>query len=100
MVYNIMTCQGGSWTGATGFAGGCSMSWMVAAILVFVVLISKKQIGENLGVTYNIITAFVGAFLPWLIVTSIFGNFKIALVVGLIGSFAGGFIGGALWDLE
>jgi len=89
-----MSCQG--WT-ESGFMGPCSVSWLVLAILVFVVLISRKQIGENLGYTYNLIGGFVGVIVPFLIIITIFGTYKWAFLAGLVGSFIGGLFGGSIF---
>lgn len=86
-MYNIMTC--GGWE-ETGFMGPCSMSWMAICFLVFVVLISRKQIGENLGVGYNIFAGFGGAIFPILIIVSIWGTAKWGLLAGIIGSLLAG----------
>jgi len=84
---NIMSCQGFS---NPGFMGDCSLAWLAIAVLVFLVLIEKKQLGENAGTGYNIFAGFGGALLPALIIISFFGSAKWALIGGVIGSLLGG----------
>lgn len=89
MVYNMLTCGGFD----LGIMGGCSLSWLIFGLLIFVVLISRKQLGENLGFPYNLISGFVGSLVPYILIITFSGSVKWGLVVGIIGSLAGGFIG-------
>ena len=84
---NLMSCKGFS---NPGFMGDCSLSWLAIAFLVFLVLIEKKQLGENFGTGYNIFGGFGGALLPAIIIITLFGSAKWALIGGVIGSLLGG----------
>lgn len=89
-MYNIMTCGGFT----TEVLGGCSIAWFSLGIIIFIVLILRKQLNDNFGIDYNLIGGFVGAIVPFLIVVSISGSAKWSLVVGLIGAVIGGVVGG------
>ena len=98
-----MTCGGFD----TSFFGGCSMAWLIFGLLLFLVLILRKQITDTLGMDYNQWGGLVCALLPYIIVVSITGNYKWGLGIGLIGALVGGFgaaamfggsEGGSEWD--
>jgi len=96
MAFNIMSCSGFD----TGFLGGCSKAWIGMVILFFVIAIARKWGGEEVGVDFNFFIALAGGFIPYLVLITIFGSFKIALVAGLVigllcGYGAGQFIGGS-----
>lgn len=87
-MYNIMNCSGFD----TGVMGSCSLAWLVFGLLLFIVLISNRQL-DNFGLEYNMIGGFAGAIIPYLIIITLFGSFKWGLFIGLIGSLAGGIFG-------
>jgi len=92
MICNIMT--------GTGFdkslAGPWSMAWFAVTALFFVVLISRKWLGEEFGLPYNLWGGFVGAFLPYLLIITLSCSIKFSLLGGLLGSFIGAYLF-ALW---
>jgi len=89
-MYNIMTCSGFT----TEVLGGCSIAWFSIGIIIFAVLILRKQLNDNIGIDYNLIGGFVGSIVPFLIIVSISGSAKWSLIVGLIGAVIGGVVGG------
>lgn len=92
---NLMSCQGFN---SPGFMGDCSLAWLGIAILVFIVLIERKQIGENMGTGYNTLAGFIGALLPTIILISIGLANKWAILVGVLGSLLGGIGVGQYYD--
>lgn len=91
---NIMTGAGFD----LGFMGGLSMAWVGMVILFFLVIFSRKWLGEEMGVGFNTIAAFVGGYLPYLIVISITCSYKWALGAGIVGFVIGGFLLGQFMD--
>lgn len=89
MGYNMMTCSGFS----TAIMGGCSISWLILAVLVILAMIANRQIND-LGQEWNQWGGYIGAVVPYVVVISITGNVKIGAVVGLIGMLLGGFLAG------
>jgi hypothetical protein len=87
-VCNLMTGGGMSME----FGGTFSFAWLGMVILFFVVVFSRKWIGEEAGVAFNTVFAFIGAYLPYLIVVSFFCSPKFALLAGLIGYAVGGIL--------
>jgi len=83
-----MTCNNFS----AGVLGGCSLAWLAFGLLLFVVLISNRQM-DNLGLEYNMAFGFVGMILPYLIIITFSGSIKYSLLFGLIGSAVGGILG-------
>lgn len=86
-MFNPMTCGGFD----KSFMGGCSMAWVGFAILVFAGLIARRQLAEELGLDFNVIGAFIGSLVTYLVVISIFGSWQWSLGAGAIGLFIGGF---------
>ena len=87
MVYNLMTCGGFD----SGFMGGCSMAWLGMVVIFFIIALLRKWGGEEIGMDFNFMWALLLSFLPYIIVITLFGSFKAALVVGIIGGIAGGY---------
>jgi len=98
MAYNMMTCQGGDWTMTV--LGGCSQAWLVLVLVVFLVLILKRQCADGIlaGTAYNFFGALIlGAGLT-IILTTLMGEARWSLLAGLIGVAVGGFGGGLISD--
>lgn len=96
MVYNMMTCEGF----APGFLGGCSMAWFGLAIMVFVVLILRRQCDDGIfaGLGYNFFGAMVGGGVGYLLLTVLTGEARWALLAGVGGVAVGGFLLGQFLD--
>lgn len=93
-IYSLMSCRG--WEDS-GFMGPCSIAWLLFALLVFVVLISRRQIDEFFDMEYNLILGFAGALVPYLLIVTLTGAMKWAFLAGLIGSLVLGIFGGSLF---
>jgi len=91
---NIMTGAGFG----MDFLGGFAMAWLGMVILFFIIIFTKKWIGEEMGVGFNTIFAFVGGYIPYLILISMTCSYKYALGGGLIGAIVGGFLLGQFID--
>jgi len=81
-----------------GFMGGLSMAWVGMVILFFIIIFTRKWIGEEMGIGFSMIGAMVGAYIPYLIVISITCSYKWALGAGIIGFAIGGFLLGQFFD--
>jgi len=88
-MYNIMSCSG--WE-ENSFLGPCSLSWLIAVLLFFIVVFSKRWIGEEAGWNFNTTGAFIGAYLPWFLVITFFGSYKFGLLAGILGVLVGGLL--------
>jgi len=91
MVYNLMTCTGGDWTFA--IFGGCSMAWISFAIIVFAILITRRQADDGFlaGTGYNFIGALIGGIGANVIATTLLGSARWSLLAGIVGIIIGGF---------
>lgn len=85
---NIMTGAGFD----LGFMGGFGLAWLGLVILFFLIVFTRKWVGEEMGVGFNIIGAFAGAGIPYLIAITITCSYKWALGIGIIGFVIGGFL--------
>lgn len=90
---SIMT--GNGFENAGGFLGAFSMAWLGMVILFFLIALTKKWIGEEMGIPFSALYAYTTGFLAYIIVVSITCGFKWALLVGIIGFILGGFGTGA-----
>lgn len=96
-LHNLMTCENFT---PTGFMGGCSIAWLAAVVIVFVIMIARKQIQENLGYSFHLIGSIVGGFIPFLVIITIFGSPKWSLLAGILGALIGGLAAGTIWETE
>ena len=87
-ICNIMTGAGFD----LNMMGGLSMAWVGMVILFFLVIFARKWVGEEMGIGFNVIFAFVGAFVPYIIVVTLTCQFKWALAAGIVGFVVGGFL--------
>ena len=98
MVYNMMTCTGGDWTFAV--LGDCSMAWISFAVIVFLILISRRQAEDGFlaGTGYNFIGALVGGIGGSVIATTLLGSARWSMLAGIVGIIVGGFVVGMFFD--
>ena len=90
-MYNILSCQG--FSEGTGWvaSSGCLKARLGIVILFFIIAIIRKWGGEEMGIGFSFIFALIGGILPYIILVTIFGSFKIAFVVGIVGALIGGY---------
>ena len=95
-MYNMMTCENFD----SGLMGGCSMAWVGFTLILFLALILRRQTDDGFlsGTGYNVIGAFVGGLATFVIVTTLTGSARWALVAGVVGLAAGGFGIGLIAD--
>ena len=91
-MYNIMSCQGFS----AEVMGGCSIAWFGAGALFFMVAITRKWIGEEMGIDFNFWAGIAGCYIAYIILISFFGSTMWAMGGGAIGMILGGFGVGAV----
>ncbi len=94
MVYNLMTCEGSSWT--MSILGGCSMAWLCIAILFFLTIILRRQCDDGIlaGQSFNFIGALIGGLGVAVLLITLTGSARWALLAGIAGIAAGGFLVG------
>ena len=94
MPYNIITCGGSGWVTKVGsYIGGssCISSRIGLVILFFIIAITRKWGGEELGLDFNFLFALILGLIPYLIVITLFGNYKLAMFIGIVGMLIGGY---------
>jgi len=90
-----MTCTGFS----NKLMGGCSIAWLIFGLLIIVGMVANRQFND-FGVEWNQWGGYVGAIVPYMIAVAVSGNYKIGLVLGILGMLAGGYFGGRLFGGE
>ena len=94
MAYNMMTCAGGDW--AMSVMGGCSMAWISFAVIVFLILIARRQADDGFlaGRGFSFIGAIVGGLGANILITILTGAARWSLLGGILGVIVGGFVVG------
>ena len=91
MAYNLLSCSGWATEGGWVASGACLKARIGIVILFFVIAIIRRWGGEEIGVDFNFMFALLFGLLPYLLVVTIFGSFKAAFVIGIIGALIGGY---------
>jgi len=96
MVYNFLTCEGfGTVTG--WIAGGDCLKIRIGFILLFFLMaICRKWGAEEIGIDFSLLFSLVLGLFGYGLVAILFGSFKVAFVVGLIGGLVGGYGAGLM----
>jgi hypothetical protein len=94
MPYNLISCAGFCETTGWVACSPCLKAKLGIVILFFILAILRKWGGEEVGLSFSFLFALIGGLLPYFIVVIIFGSFKIAMVVGILGGLAGGYLMG------
>ena len=91
---NPLSCSG------LGFSllGPCSMVWIAAVIVFFVIILTRKWIFESLNMPFSTIGSFVLGYLAFIVAVVFSCSHKIALVAGIAGAFIGGYFGSMLLE--
>jgi len=87
---NIMSGRGFG----TEFFGPLGMVWLGMVGLFFIIVLSRKWLGEEMGISFSTAGAFIGGYLPYIILATITCQFKWAFVAGIIGFIIGAYLGG------
>ncbi len=97
-LHNVLSCKGFETTEAIGLSfGPCAYAKMGFVLLFFINAIIRKWVGEEAGYEYSFFGGLGGGMGIYFILITILGNFKIALIAGLVGMAAFGFGGGAIF---
>jgi len=97
-LYNILSCGGFERTGTSYVTGGgCMTGRLGLVVLFFLIAIMRKWLGEEMGIAFNFLLSLVVGLGGYLVVITIVGLTKWAFLAGLVGSIAGGMLGGLLF---
>lgn len=89
---NPMSCAGFG----TDIFGGCSMFWIAAVVLFFIIVLSRRWVAEAIGMPWSNMGAFILGFLSLIIVGVLTCSHKFALLAGIVGAYVGAYFGGML----
>lgn len=81
----------------TSFFGPYAMAWLAMVVLFFIVVFARKWVGEAFDMPFSTIGAFVGAYVPYLVVVTVTCAPKWALLSGIVGFIIGAFFLGSLF---
>lgn len=85
-MYNIMTGEGFD----TAFMGNWSMAMFMIPVLFFLTVFVNKFM-EDYG--WNRLFSFIGVTIGYLVLVSIFGDYRLAFAGGVVGLILGGYFG-------
>ena len=92
MPYNLLTCTGGSWVQSGWVASGdCFKIRVGFVILFFIYCVVRKWGGEELGVDFSLLFSLIIGLFSYGVVAILFGSFKLAFIIGLLGGLIGGY---------
>ena len=97
MPYNIISCAGFASQG-TGFLASlsCIKARLGLVFLFFIIALIRKWGGEEAGIGFSFLFSLLFGISSYLIIVTIFGSFKIAMLVGLALAVVGGY-GAGIW---
>lgn len=75
----------------------CSMVWIVMVVLFFIAAILRRQLSDLLNINFSMIGGTILGELSFIIFSYIFTGLKFPFLLGVVGVFAGGFLG-SIWD--
>lgn len=96
----MMSCSGQGWS--MSILGDCSMAWISFAIVLFLVMIARRQCTDGIlaGTGFNTIGAFVLGLGLNILTISIFGSARWGLLAGVLGVAIGGYVLGMFFGGE
>lgn len=96
-MYNLISCAG--FCEETGWVAcsPCLKAKLGIVLLFFIICLVRKWGSEEVGLDFNFLFGLVGGLVPYFIVVIIFGSFKMAMVIGLVGALVFGYLGGILF---
>ena len=101
-VHNLLSC-GGWVTKATNLGpvgldigGPCSMAKLGLVLLFFIVALTRKWGGEEIGIEFNFWWAIGLSTVLYFLVVTFTGSMKLAMILGLVGMLVGGYAMGMI----
>ena len=97
-MFNPMTCSG--WENGTAFLGPCTLSWVSLVIIIFLVMILRRQCSDGIlaGTGFNLYGAIALGIGGQILTTFMFGSARWSLLAGLVGVIVGGYVLGLIMD--
>ena len=97
MFFNPLTC--GGWETKVGWiAGGECLKVRIGFVLLFFIFaILRKWGGEEVGLDFSLLFALIVGLFGYGLMAVLFGNFKLAFIVGLVAGVAGGYLSGYMF---
>lgn len=96
--YNILSCKGFETADSLGISfGPCAQAKLGIVILFFITAIVRRWGGEELDVDFSFAGGLIGGLFSYFIIISIFGLFKVAFIIGIVGMLIGGYCGGLIF---
>lgn len=96
-IHNLLTCSGFGDVTSWIASGDCMKGRIGIVILFFIFAIVGKWGGEEIGMNYSKLFSWLIGIGSYFLLITLFGNFKIAFVIGLVlgivAGYGSGFIG-------
>lgn len=85
-IHNMMTCENMI---GTELIGPCSMAWLGAAILFFIIVFVRKGL-ESFDIEFNSLYSFVIGYVAYVVAVTVGGAAKWGILAGIVGMLIGG----------
>jgi len=88
-MYNLMTCE----NLGTSILGGCTFAWLSLLLIFLLALVFRRQSEDGIftGISYNFIAALILGLGSVIILLTLLGEPRWALLGGIVGIIIGGF---------
>jgi len=97
-MFNPLSCAGFV-TEATGWiaTGDCFKIRIGFVVLFFIIAVLRKWGGEELGIDFSFLFSLLIGLGSYTLIAILFGSFKFAFLIGIIGALVGGYGGGVFF---
>jgi len=96
--YNMLSCKGFETADSLGLSfGPCAQAKLGMVLIFFITAIVRKWGGEEMDIEFSFASGLIGGLLSYFITISTLGDFKIALIIGLVCMLIGGYGSGAMF---
>lgn len=80
--------------------GGCGLAWFGLVVIFFCSALLNKWAGDDVGLEFNMIISIVLGFFIYILMITFTGSVKFALIAGILGLLAGGYLTPYVWNAD
>jgi len=95
-LYNLFSCKGfieANEKLTMDIGGPCSSAKLVLVALFFLNALTRKWLGEEIGVDYNFWMGLGGAIIGYILPLTFTGKIGLSFIIGIVAMLIGGYLG-------